>query len=281
MLAVWAIDCAERVLPYFEEKYPEDHRPRKAVETLQMWINTGVFNMAVIRRASLDAHAAAREVGEDNAARSAARAAGQAVATAHVPTHSMGSAIYALQAIYKATGPHNVDSVIAEEQERQYQHLLALIGNDWNPKMEEELIAPCGMNCGVCASYLAMKNDLKKQGFGKTYCAGCLPRGKKCYYRRKCARLGQGMVRFCYECGDFPCRLLKTLDKRYRTFYHMRMIENLEFIKEHGIVRFLEKEAVKWQCPQCGGVICCHNGLCYKCDLDKLRQKKHKYRWDE
>jgi len=25
-LAVWAVDCVERVMPYFEEKYPEDHR---------------------------------------------------------------------------------------------------------------------------------------------------------------------------------------------------------------------------------------------------------------
>lgn len=30
-LAVWTIDCVERVLPYFEGKYPEDHRPRRAM----------------------------------------------------------------------------------------------------------------------------------------------------------------------------------------------------------------------------------------------------------
>ncbi len=93
ILAVWAIDCAERVLPYFEEKRPQDPRPRNALETLQTWINTGVFKMAVIRKASLDSHAAAREVGEDNAARAAARAAGQTVATAHVPTQAIGGAI--------------------------------------------------------------------------------------------------------------------------------------------------------------------------------------------
>jgi hypothetical protein len=34
-LAVWAIDCAERVMPFFEERYPKDKRPRKAIETLQ------------------------------------------------------------------------------------------------------------------------------------------------------------------------------------------------------------------------------------------------------
>src|SRR5437667_7747360 len=94
-LAIWAIDCAERVMPYFEEKYPQDHRPRQALETLQTWIETGVCKMAVIRKASLDAHAAAREVGEESPARSAARAAGQAVATAHVPRHAYGAALYA------------------------------------------------------------------------------------------------------------------------------------------------------------------------------------------
>jgi len=125
-LAVWAIDCAERVMPYFEEKYPEDHRPRNAIEALQTWINTGVFRMADIRKASLTSHAAAREVGEDNPARSAARAAGQAVATAHVPTHSIGAAIYALQAIHRATSASDADAAVAKERDWQYQHLLEL-----------------------------------------------------------------------------------------------------------------------------------------------------------
>jgi len=178
-LAVWAIDCVKRVLPYFEEKYPQDHRPRQAIGTLQSWIDTGLFKMADIRKASLAAHAAAREAGQDNAARSAARAAGQAVATAHVPTHSIGAAIYALQAIHRASNSSDADAdaAVAKEQDWQYQHLLKLMENSkrLNSKsmpMEEQLIAPCGMNCGVCVSYLAMKNDLKKKGFGKKYCAG-------------------------------------------------------------------------------------------------------------
>lgn len=125
-LAVWAIDCAERVLPYFEDKFPEDLRPRKAIETLQAWIDTGVFRMTEIRKASLDSHAAAREVGEDNAARSAARAAGQAVATAHVPTHSIGAASYALQAVHRAASPAEADAAVAEERGWQYQRLLEL-----------------------------------------------------------------------------------------------------------------------------------------------------------
>ena len=125
-LAVWATDCAERVLPYFEEHSPDDPRPRDALVALREWIQTGIFHMAEIRAASLAAHAAAREVGEDTSAHSAARAAGQAVATAHVPTHSLGAANYALQAIYRSTNPSDADAAITKERNWQYHHLLAL-----------------------------------------------------------------------------------------------------------------------------------------------------------
>ncbi|MFI5240112.1 MAG: putative immunity protein [Candidatus Saccharimonadia bacterium] len=125
-LAIWAIDCTERVMPYFEDKFPNDHRPRQAIETLQAWIDTGVFKMSLIRKASLAAHTAAREVGKDSPARSSARSAGQAVATAHVPTHSVGAAIYALQAIHRASPPTEVDAAVAKEREWQHQHLIEL-----------------------------------------------------------------------------------------------------------------------------------------------------------
>lgn len=99
VLARKAARCAERVLPYFEKKYPKDKRPRKAITALRAWIRTGVFSMPVIRKASLDAHAAARKAPENSAARAAARAAGQAAAVAHVVTHSRGVAYYAKKAV--------------------------------------------------------------------------------------------------------------------------------------------------------------------------------------
>jgi hypothetical protein len=125
-LALWAIDCAERVMSYFENKYPNDPRPRNAINTLKTWIKTGIFKMSVIRNASLDAHAAARDIGIDNPARSAARAAGQAVATAHVGRHAYGPAIYAQQAIFRATDPSKVDNAVSKERNWQYQHLIEL-----------------------------------------------------------------------------------------------------------------------------------------------------------
>jgi len=122
-LATCAADWAERVLPYFEKAYPEDDRPRKAIEACRTWVRTGVFKMADIRGASLAAHAAAREVKEeDNTARFAARAAGQAVATAHVPQHAFGTAYYALKAV-AAADSSNAEAKIAKERDWESRRL--------------------------------------------------------------------------------------------------------------------------------------------------------------
>jgi hypothetical protein len=119
-LALWAMECAEHVLPLFEEKYPNDKRPRKALETLKEWIGTGVFKMSVIRKASLDAHAAAKNAKEDYA-KYAAHAAGQAVATAHVPTHALGSSVYGIRAV--AAYSANVNDDLIKERNWQLQCL--------------------------------------------------------------------------------------------------------------------------------------------------------------
>ena len=122
LLAIWAADCAERVLPLFEQVQPKDDRPRKAIEKCRTWARTGVFKMADIRTASLGAHAAAREVKEFEAACFSAHAAGQAVATAHVPQHAYGGAYYALKAI-AASDPENAERRTTHERKWQSRHL--------------------------------------------------------------------------------------------------------------------------------------------------------------
>ncbi len=121
LMATWAIDCAERVLPLFEKLYPADDRPRKAIEVGRAWIQTGVFTMAAIRGASLAAHAAARDAKGHDAAYFAARAAGQAVATAHVPQHAFGGAYYALKAI-AAADPVQAEASVTQEHAWQVAH---------------------------------------------------------------------------------------------------------------------------------------------------------------
>ena len=122
LMATWAADCADRVLPFFEEAYPEDDRPRKALEICRTWVRTGVFKMAEIRGASLNSHAAARAVKENDPALFAARAAGQAVATAHVAQHAYGGALYALKAI-AAKDPANAETNVSKERDWQARHL--------------------------------------------------------------------------------------------------------------------------------------------------------------
>jgi Protein of unknown function (DUF3795) len=145
-----------------------------------------------------------------------------------------------------------------------------------------ELIAPCGMNCANCAGYLACKNDVKDKGIKMPYCTGCRPRNKKCaFLKKRCSKLANNEVRFCFECSSFPCDRLKTIDSRYRSRYRMSMIENLNFIKRNGIEEFLDSQEKSWKCKSCGEMICCHNGICFNCGLEKLRNKKNKYRWNE
>ena len=137
---------------------------------------------------------------------------------------------------------------------------------------DDELIGACGMNCGLCVGYLSMKNDLHSQGIKERYCAGCrLRMGKFCAFAKRCELLKNRQVKYCYECDKFPCDNLAPLDKRYQKKYHMSMIENLNYIKEHSMEKFLAREEEKWKCPECGEVISCHNGICHSCSVEKLR----------
>ena len=131
----------------------------------------------------------------------------------------------------------------------------------------EALIAPCGMNCSVCKYYHREKNQ----------CPGCRaedeykPKGCRECIIINCDVIKKNNSEFCFECSNIPCKRLKNLDKRYRTKYHMSMLENLDFIKEHGIELFLEKENQKWKCPKCDGIITCHGGTCLNCGFEKYK----------
>ena len=129
---------------------------------------------------------------------------------------------------------------------------------------KSSLIAPCGMNCGVCMAYLREKRK----------CPGCRGSNENKFSRvhcriKNCDELTKKNNKFCFMCKKFPCARLKQLDKRYRTKYSMSMLENLEHIKKLGVRAFVKNEIARWSCPHCGGVICVHRGYCYKCGEQK------------
>src|SRR5262245_63430337 len=95
LLAVWAADCAQHVLHFFEQAQPSDDRPRRAIEQARAW-GRGEIPMMQARTAAGHAMGAARAL--RGAAREAAYAAGQAAAVAHVAAHELGAAAYAIRA---------------------------------------------------------------------------------------------------------------------------------------------------------------------------------------
>jgi hypothetical protein len=121
LLASWAADCAEHVLPLFAAMYPEDDRPREAIEIARAW-SRGEVGVIQARAAAFAAHAAARSV-SDPAAREVARAAGHAVATAHMADHELGAAAYAIRAVRLASVESEAIAAGEDECRWQREHL--------------------------------------------------------------------------------------------------------------------------------------------------------------
>jgi hypothetical protein len=133
------------------------------------------------------------------------------------------------------------------------------------------MIAPCGMNCGLCIGHLREKRP----------CGGCFKiddenKPKVCRSCKivNCEHLAETDSGFCYDCKKYPCTRLKDLDKRYRTNYGMSMIENLSYIKQNGLDEFLKKEAQKWKCTVCGFGLSVHRDYCLNCKTATNKKRK-------
>jgi len=77
---LFAADCAERVLPFFEDEHPTDMRPRTAVDRRRLFA-LGEISLKRWHDARLDAHNAARRKRMGNAAKVTATADIHIVAT--------------------------------------------------------------------------------------------------------------------------------------------------------------------------------------------------------
>jgi hypothetical protein len=123
LLALWAADCAEHVLPYFEAVRPDDPRPRRAIEAAHAWVR-GELKMMQTRDHAGESQDAAREVkGISEAARMAALSAGQTAAVAHVAAHELGAAAYAIRAVMESVPKSERESVRIAERDWQRERL--------------------------------------------------------------------------------------------------------------------------------------------------------------
>ncbi len=130
---------------------------------------------------------------------------------------------------------------------------------------KNQLIAPCGINCSLCAAHLRVRNT----------CPGCRadeadkPVTRVRCKMKTCAKSHKSGTNFCFRCDEIPCNRLTLLDNRYRAKYHTNPIGNLQLIKKIGVKRFLKRDQQKWKCAACGGVVCMHTGLCAACGTAK------------
>lgn len=96
LVALWAADCAERVLHLFEAEAPHDDRARDGIARTRAYGRGELDAAGEITRRLVAGRAAGSATSP--AAIAAARAAGQASAVAHMGAHALGAAAYAAKA---------------------------------------------------------------------------------------------------------------------------------------------------------------------------------------
>ena len=120
-MVLWALELAAESVEKLEEKYPDETRPREALEAARAWA-AGKIKMRLAQRKILDCHAFAKEIDckEDVAL---CHAVGQACAVVHTAGHAIGYPIYELSAIIYRLGIENCLEAV-EQRKREYINKL-------------------------------------------------------------------------------------------------------------------------------------------------------------
>lgn len=125
-------------------------------------------------------------------------------------------------------------------------------------KIDDTMVAICGMNCTVCYKHL-----IPKKCNGCKYDDESLPKHCRDCKIKDCAK--NKNLKYCFECAKYPCKWIHNLEKSYKQRYKVSLINNGLFIKENGIGEFLKMEKKKWTCSNCNSIISLHDRFCSEC----------------
>ena len=146
--------------------------------------------------------------------------------------------------------------------------------------VKKELLAPCGLYCGVCRIYLAHKNnnlEFKKEilptlnSFGVNSvddiaCTGCLSDGIVFHFCQTCPIkecIKVKGIEGCYQCNEFPCRTITDWpdpsDKKV-------MLRAIPAWRNLGTEKWVEEEERRYKCPKCGNQLFHGVKQCNKCE---------------
>ena len=128
---------------------------------------------------------------------------------------------------------------------------------------DEKMIAPCGVNCLACSAHLDDKRPCPGcrasiEKITRKSCRNC--EIKKCAYEKD--------LQWCFECSEFPCAKIKSLDQRYQKNYHVSLVQNGTDARA-DMAAFLTAQQEYFTCKSCGGVIDQHRQRCSECGNDE------------
>ncbi|MFX1378620.1 MAG: DUF3795 domain-containing protein [Promethearchaeota archaeon] len=147
--------------------------------------------------------------------------------------------------------------------------------------VKKELLAPCGLYCGVCRIYKAYKNndlDFKKnilptlneygaKTIDDVACTGCLSDGIVFHFCKNCPIkecIKNKKIEGCHLCDDFPCTIVTdwpdSLDKKI-------MLRSIPVRREIGSEKWVEEEEKRYKCPKCGNSLFYGAKKCYRCNI--------------
>ncbi len=158
-----------------------------------------------------------------------------------------------------------------------------------------DFVSPCSLYCGVCAIYIAHRdNNIKlKQGLVNLYkggtpglgtlpgaealsvddirCSGCLSDERfmhcqQCDIRNCTKRKGYAG---CHECNDFPCHYIDSFPMAVGKKVILRAVP---YRRDFGTEKWIQDEEARYVCPECGNRVFRGAMKCNKCkvalDLD-------------
>jgi Protein of unknown function (DUF3795) len=172
----------------------------------------------------------------------------------------------------------------------------------WNEDefKNRKLMAPCGLYCGVCAVYIATRdeNEKLKGVMGNIYgskpedteCLGCMqPDPPEKLYGpcqsceiRDCIKSKN--IYSCSKCDDWPCELTENFPistgnrviKRTIPIWREKVAQNGD---EQGSVDWARSECERYHCPECGEPLFRGAQRCRSCKSDIADQLDGSFNW--
>ncbi|MCP4762976.1 MAG: DUF3795 domain-containing protein [archaeon] len=147
-------------------------------------------------------------------------------------------------------------------------------------EIKKELLAPCGLYCGVCSIYIADRdNNVKFKGvLKKLYagivesteeirCTGCRSEGILFKYCQDCPIrdcIIERNYESCHQCDEWPCKYIKRFPIPVGKKVIKRVIPEW---RELGTEKWIESELDRYKCPECENPLYRGAKRCNKCKI--------------